>query len=249
MKKARDFKLAARGAFKGRYWQAFLAGLIALLLGGLSAYESVGGGGTAYSRSAAQASGNTGIADMAKGLNPFEMKVFAGALVFAIIVALVMTIIGCVVELGYNKYNISLFQSSETPSIGTLFSFFSIFGKAFWLRILLMVKVFLWSLLLVIPGIIASYRYAMAPYILAENPGMSAHDAIEKSKELMNGNKWRLFCLEFSFIGWFLLSALTCGIGFVFLQPYVAASRTAFYLELNNRLQPTVIPTQAAAVS
>ena len=88
-------------------------------------------------------------------------------------------------------------------------------------------------LLLIVPGIIAVYRYALAPYLMAEDPEMGAMEAIEKSKELMKGNKWRLFCLQFSFIGWMLLSSLTFGLGNLALRPYQEAAYAAFYREVS----------------
>lgn len=91
----------------------------------------------------------------------------------------------------------------------------------------------LWSMLLVIPGIIKSYSYSMTYFILRENPTMSANEAITRSREIMNGNKWKLFCLHFSFIGWYILSAFTLGIGLLFLAPYVKASEAAFYDSIN----------------
>ena len=89
-----------------------------------------------------------------------------------------------------------------------------------------------WTLLFIIPGLIAAYRYQLTGYILAENPEMGANDAITRSKELMKGNKWRLFCLDFSFIGWDILSAFTLGIGDLWLTPYRSAAAAAFYREL-----------------
>ena len=94
---------------------------------------------------------------------------------------------------------------------------------------------FLWSLLFIVPGIIASYRYALAPYLMAENPDMGVMEAIARSKELMNGSKWRLFCLQLSFIGWSLLCVLTLGIGYLWLAPYQNAAEAAFYLEVTGR--------------
>ena len=70
------------------------------------------------------------------------------------------------------------------------------------LNLLITLKVIAWSLLFVIPGIVAAYRYSMATYIMAENPGMQATEAIERSKALMDGRKGDLFCLDLSFIGW-----------------------------------------------
>lgn len=80
---------------------------------------------------------------------------------------------------------------------------------------------------------VKQYSYAMAPYILYENPSMSANQAIKESTELMKGNKWRLFCLCFSFIGWLLLSIFfTCGIGMFWVKPYQEAAFAAFYREI-----------------
>ena len=91
------------------------------------------------------------------------------------------------------------------------------------------VFIFLWSLLLVIPGLIKSYSYAMSNFILADNPTMSANDAITASRKMMDGNKWRLFCLDFSFIGWYLLCGLTFGLLTFFVEPYHQAARAEFY--------------------
>ncbi len=88
---------------------------------------------------------------------------------------------------------------------------------------------FLWGLLFVIPGIVKGYSYAMAPYILADHPDMDAIAVIDTSRNMMTGNKWRLFCLDMSFIGWHILCGLTMGIGYLWLSPYIACSRAQFY--------------------
>ena len=95
--------------------------------------------------------------------------------------------------------------------------------------------VFLWTLLFVFPGIVAAYRYAMVPYLMAEFPELRVMEAIRESKRLMKGNKWRLFCLHFSFIGWDLLCTLTMGIGYLWLNPYRMVAETAFYMEVTGR--------------
>jgi uncharacterized membrane protein len=100
--------------------------------------------------------------------------------------------------------------------------------------ILVGVFTFLWSLLFFIPGIVKAYSYSMTFFILKDNPEMSAIDAITESRRMMNGNKWRLFCLDFSFIGWILLSALTCGILYILVYPYMYAARAAFYESLKG---------------
>ena len=96
--------------------------------------------------------------------------------------------------------------------------------------------IFLWSLLFVIPGIVAGYRYAMAPFIMAENPNIGAFEAIAMSKEMMRGHKGELFYLHLTFIGWKLLALFTFGIGNLFIAPYIATSEAAFYLNRVGRI-------------
>lgn len=100
----------------------------------------------------------------------------------------------------------------------------------------------LWSLLFAIPGIIKSYSYAMTFYILRDNPTLTATEAITRSREMMNGNKWRLFCLHFSFIGWLLLSVITLGIGALFVTPYMQVAQAEFYESIKG--EDTVPPIE-----
>ncbi|MFW5583743.1 MAG: DUF975 family protein [Bacteroidales bacterium] len=88
---------------------------------------------------------------------------------------------------------------------------------------------FLWALLLIIPGIMKAFSYALTPYILLDEPELTARQAIARSCEIMEGRRWKLFCLYLSFIGWGILSILTFGIGFLWLVPYMNASIAAFY--------------------
>ena len=88
---------------------------------------------------------------------------------------------------------------------------------------------FLWTLLLIIPGIMKAFSYALTPYILLDEPELTARQAITRSCEIMQGRRWKLFCLSLSFIGWGILSLLTFGIGFLWLAPYMNASIAAFY--------------------
>lgn len=99
------------------------------------------------------------------------------------------------------------------------------------------VFVFLWALLFVIPGIVKSYAYSMTFYILNDNPGMTATDAIKESQRMMQGHKLELFLLHLSFIGWFLLCGLTFGILTLFVLPYLEAANFAFYENLKKNPQ------------
>lgn len=112
-----------------------------------------------------------------------------------------------------------------------------IWGKAICLQLLVMLFTFLWSLLLVIPGIIKAYSYAMAPYLLAEHPEMSASEAIKESQLMMDGHKMDLFILDLSFIGWALLVPITCGLILIYLIPYTMTARANFYRELTGGYQ------------
>ena len=87
----------------------------------------------------------------------------------------------------------------------------------------------LWTLLLIIPGIMKAFSYALTPYIIMDEPELTARQAITRSCEIMQGRRWKLFCLSLSFIGWGILSLLTFGIGFLWLAPYMNASVAAFY--------------------
>lgn len=90
----------------------------------------------------------------------------------------------------------------------------------------------LWSLLLIIPGIVKSYSYAMTEFVLVDRPDLAYNEAIEESMRLMQGNKWRLFVLDLSFLGWALLCILTLGIGYLFLAPYMEVVHAHFYADL-----------------
>lgn len=120
----------------------------------------------------------------------------------------------------------------QPVSVGSLFEGFKSFGDSLALYILTAIFTFLWSLLLVIPGIIKMYSYSMGYFILADRPDLSGNQARKRSMYLMKGHKWQLFCLDFSFIGWYLLSLLTLGILAFWVYPYHMTARAEFYNEL-----------------
>ena len=120
------------------------------------------------------------------------------------------------------------------PEIAELFQHFNKFWASF--KVLFFTGLFtmLWSLLLYIPGIIKALSYSMSMYILAENPDMPALEAIDRSKKMMDGHKMELFVLLLSFIGWYLLCAVTAGIAAIYVIPYVNAAVTNFYNSIKN---------------
>ena len=160
----------------------------------------------------------------------FTFVLFNGGIIIQVtsILNLVHFILGGVIQLGYAQYLLNQHDRREFQ-LNDLFSKFDYFGVGFCQNFLRGLYVFLWSLLFVIPGIVAQYRYAMTPFIMAEHPELTASEAIRASKKMMDGNKWALFCLDFSFFGWALLSALTLNIGNLWLNPYRNAAYAAFY--------------------
>lgn len=143
-------------------------------------------------------------------------------------------VIGGPLVFGYSLFILKLVRKEEAE-ISDLFEGFNHFGSSVLLNVLMGIFVFLWTLLLIIPGIIAALRYSQAFFILIDNPDMSPMEALNKSKQLMRGNVGKLFVLYLSFIGWGILAALTLGIGMLWLSPYFYAAIAVFYHELINK--------------
>ncbi len=113
-----------------------------------------------------------------------------------------------------------------------IFNGFRYFVTALGAYLLMTLFIILWTLLLVIPGIIAALSYSMTYFILVDNPEIGAYEALKESKKLMDGYKMKLFLLLLSFIGWSLLCILTLGIGFLWLIPYIQVTMVKFYDDL-----------------
>jgi uncharacterized membrane protein len=159
---------------------------------------------------------------------------------FLIVEASSFTVIGLFILYGPLNLGIAIFvmntQRWEQAEFGDLFAGFKRFGVAFRLEILQCIFISLWSLLLIVPGIIKMFSYSMAFYILRDDPEIGALEAIAQSKRMMSGYKGKLFGLVMSFTGWFFLCFLTAGIGFFWLMPYVNVSMANFYEELTNKI-------------
>jgi len=141
-------------------------------------------------------------------------------------------VLGSVIAAGYSLFNLDLVDGLE-PKIETLFFYFYNWKTTAIAALLRGLYIFLWSLLLFFPGIYAAYSYAMTGYILAEHPEYSPTEVLARSKEMMEGNRFRLFCLRLSFIGWDILCAFTFGLGKFVLTPYKQAAEAAFYREIS----------------
>lgn len=137
-------------------------------------------------------------------------------------------------------YGVAFYKKSEgIAPLGAarLFDGYGNFGKVLGLELLSTIYIMLWSCLFVIPGIVKFYSYAMAPFILQDNPDIKVNEAINQSKEMMNGHKSELFCLHFSFIGWYIVGAITLGIAMLWITPYVSAAEAEFYRNLKRGMK------------
>ena len=139
--------------------------------------------------------------------------------------------IGGVLQLGYADFLLKQHDGSDIQ-FGDLFGKFDQFGTGFAQRFLRGLYTTLWSLLFIIPGIVKGYAYAMTPFILAENPSLTASEAIRLSEDMMNGYKSDLFVLDLSFLGWNILAMATLNLGNIALNPYKNAAYAAFYRQL-----------------
>lgn len=134
-------------------------------------------------------------------------------------------------------------RGNKEELMENMFSGFKNYGRALGTPLLMCLYVYLWSLLLVIPGIIKAYSYAMTYYVALDHPELGAEKCIQESMRLMSGHKMKLFLLDLSFIGWGLLCILTFGIGFLWLAPYISISHAHFYEELkaaNQEVKETI---------
>ena len=227
MLKSKELRAKAWNSLKDKYWRAFIVVIVSGLL------VSIGTGLV----SAAQS-----MIDIVSMVDPSEMDstMELGAVVI-IIMAFVLCIAGLMISIfignaasvGLTNYFIK--NTNSTPTFADAFSGFKVrYRRNIGTLLLVGIKVVLWSILFVIPGIIKSYEYAIIPHILADDPEISSKDAFKKAKEMMNGNKFRLFKLNISFIGWYVLCFVTFGIGTFFLMPYINATTAEFYVELKS---------------
>lgn len=230
---AKTIRSRARTHLSGSWGVSVAVALVASLLGGL-----ISGSSFLPSLNAETASAMPFLQKIADSINRgwtignFTLSLRSGIFGFAAFV------IGGVLQLGYAQFLLKQHDGKEFR-FDDLFSQFNRFGTGFAQNFLRGLYICLWSLLLIIPGIIKDLAYAMTPFILAENPNMSASQAIRASEELMDGHKTELFVLNLTFLGWDLLAALTLNLGNVALNPYKNAAYAAFYRQIQAEARYT----------
>ncbi len=162
-------------------------------------------------------------------------------LVYGLVVAaagsngIAVLLIGGPMLIGLAIFSLTIARNQDAKLEQIFEGFKKNFGTALVAYLLKAIFVFLWTLLLIIPGIIAAISYSQVFYILAEDDSISGMDALKKSKEMMYGYKWKYFCLRLRFIGWFLLCIWSLGIGFLWLNPYITISCANFYDDIKGK--------------
>ena len=227
MLKSKELRAKAWDSLKGKYWMAFAVILVTGLIG------SVGNAFVTFGQQLGKVLGMVDPAELDSTMLIGALVLSGVVIISAIIGALFSIFVTNAITVGVSNYFIK--NTDSKPSFGDAFSGFRVkYGRNIGTLLLAGIKTVLWALLFIIPGIIKAYEYAIIPYILADDAEISSKDAFKKAKQMMKGNKWRLFKLEFSFIGWSVLCVLTLGIGVFFLIPYVNAATAEFYVELKN---------------
>ncbi len=216
--RAKDYRDLARQRLADNWKTAVIAALIAWFLGGLLISTSL--------------NISIEIGDKVYTI-PSVQNWLLNLLHIGGILSIVQFVIGGPVKLGYATHLLKQ-HDGEKAEVNDLFCQFHRFGDGFCLYLLTGLFIVLWMLLLIVPGIIAIFNYAMAPFIMSENENMTASEALRASKDLMKGHRWQLFCLGFSFIGWDLVSVLTLGVGALFVNPYMNTAYAAFYREISG---------------
>ena len=220
MKRNTDYKNAALAALKGNWGKAVLATVIlfALTYIAMGPYLSQ----TFKFQAAMTAASSAMDAEVLSQLS--TVYGYMGLYYLLAIFLIAPLTVGFI-----NAMRVLLVQGDrEVPSNMYKFATTGYWHKV-WGMFLMGLFIALWSLLLVIPGIIKAFSYAMTPYILEENPELSANEAIDRSRAMMKGHKFDLFWLYLSFIGWAILCIFTLGIGYLWLIPYMQAAQASFY--------------------
>ena len=222
-------KEQAKQIMKRNYWKMFVVTLIASILTGekttiIERVQDFTSNNLSYDSQPIFYSSN------------FELIFYSFISVASILGILYTIFIGNVIVVGKNGYFIK--NHDENPELGEIFKGF----KGNYLNVvkimfLMDLKTLLWLLLFIIPGFVKSYEYSMIPYLLAENPNLSASQAFSLSKQMTTGQKMDLFVLDLSFLGWIILGLICCGIGILFVLPYPQATKAEVYLILRESVK------------
>ena len=229
-------RFRAREALRGNWVTAVLVCLVAGILSGGSSFPNIEinlEGGQPIQVNLPQQ-----YQELLHGILGISLPIM---MTMALGILVLNLILGGVMEVGKARYHMNLIDGAAAR-FEDLFSTFPWFVPALVMKLVRELLVFLGMLLLVVPGVLLHYGYAMAPYILAQDPECDGLEALRRSREMMKGHKMDLFVLELSFIGWAILAAFAFGIGHLVLNPYKETARASFFADIEEqyRRTPTV---------
>ena len=255
----KELKERAKEALKRNYWKIVLVSLIGMLIGGGLGSSGISGGGsdirdmasdnvkehfTEHENDDEDWAGAEAILDAIRmDIRPQDIVAVAFTVIVVLIVAAIVLAIGIAldvlllnpVQVGINRFMVkSLDDTARIAEVGYTFDHNYKNGvKVMFFKDL---YVELWSLLFIVPGIYKAYQYRMVPYILGENPDMTYQEVLQRSKDMMDGQKWDAFVLDLSFILWHMLGGITCGLAEIFyVAPYVNLTDAALYSRLSRK--------------
>lgn len=255
-----ELKTQAKNLLKLNYWMFVLGGIILSIVtaGNVSGvgrtnfnfgkkdvdYNSVskGFGGVFSNGDATSGSLNDSINSIAKNITPSVARAISAVIIGGIIIALVVVIVSIAVsvfvfnpiEVGAKRF-FSRSYEAKCDMREITYAFKSNYLNVIKIMFFKNLFTFLWTLLFIVPGIIKRYEYSMIPYILSENPDIDMQKAFEESKRLTDGQKWQMFVLDLSFIGWGILGTLTFGLlGIFFVSPYSYLTKAGLYRRLRG---------------
>lgn len=231
-----DLKTNAKIAFRRNYWTCVAVSILAALLSGELSNGTNG----------AKESFRNVMENNQSYMSPIvSAVVFSGFLAVGVIGILFVIFVGNIIKIGRSRY---FMENREHPTKASQLFFGFRNGRYANTAITMFLKglyVFLWSLLLVVPGIIKDYAYRLVPYILSENPNMNKAQALRLSEQMMYGHKMEAFILDLSFLGWHILGMFTCGILEIFyVSPYVDATNAEFYAAVKSEALQKGITTE-----
>jgi len=209
LKENYEYRSEARRQLKGKWGMAVLVILISWLI--MQAFSSRGWLSYTY-------------------INGQFVREYSSFNSFASLVSLILS---GPIAYGVATYFMKVVRNGE-PLLEDMFGGFKYFVNTFLVNLVTEILIVLWSLLFIIPGIVAALSYSMAYYIMNDNPGITCMEAINQSKEMMRGHKGKLFMLILSFIGWAFLSLFTLGIGLLWVGAYYNTAKINFYEDLKR---------------
>lgn len=237
------FKDRAKAIMKEHYWKVFIACLIASLLG-ITASDGSSSRLKFNSDSGFSLNLNYGPFDYSLPMTRFTAAISILVIFMAVLAIVAAVVLGAfvfnILRVGFCRYLVLTQKHGHPAEIGEIFWGF---GCGHYLNLVQTMffhdlYIFLWSLALVIPGIIKSYEYTCVPYILAEHPEMHYREVLELSQTMTDGYKMDIWILGLSFLGWSLLGTLLFGIGVFFVTPYVELTNGEMYAFLRSRIEP-----------